>query len=74
MSRSRHAKWLLSAAAAIVFAVTLGAAFPAHAHHVSPPAAVAPAGDFGGVHKLIRDQIDIDLDRDLDRDEGPRAH
>ncbi|MEU5902076.1 MULTISPECIES: hypothetical protein [Streptomyces] len=59
---------VIAAGAAAVLAGTTGAAFPAQGpEHHQPSAAVlqkapAPHAPEGDTHKLIRDQIDIDLD------------
>ncbi|MEW2386901.1 hypothetical protein AB0933_00920 [Streptomyces venezuelae] len=68
---------VIAAAAAAVLAGTTGAAFPARApgHHRLPAAflqnAPSPQTPEGNTHKLIRDQIDIDLDED---DRHPNPH
>ncbi|MWA08437.1 hypothetical protein [Streptomyces sp. BA2] len=63
----RAKKYLLAAAAAVVLVATTGAAFPGHSPSHAVRAALAPADTGGGVHKLIRDQIDLDLDWDDER-------
>ncbi|MFE0178512.1 hypothetical protein ACFWZ2_40025 [Streptomyces sp. NPDC059002] len=63
MPHNRRTRCLLAAAAAVVLAATTAAAYPDHTPH--PPSAVITPNDPGaGIHKLIRDQIDIDLDDD----------
>ncbi|MFK4070759.1 hypothetical protein [Streptomyces sp. NPDC029674] len=63
MAHTRIRRAVIAAAAAAVLAGTTGAAFPTD--HRKPAAVVqeapAPHGPGGGAHKLIRDQIDIDL-------------
>ncbi|MFD6433212.1 hypothetical protein [Streptomyces venezuelae] len=70
---------VIATAAAAVLAGTTGAAFPARTpgHH-RPPATVlqnapSPHAPEGNTHKLIRDQIDIDLNED-DRHPNPHHH
>ncbi|MEU6823295.1 hypothetical protein ABZ921_21895 [Streptomyces atriruber] len=58
---------VIAAAAAAVLVGTTGAAFPAPGHR-QPPAvhqdAPAPHDPGGSTHKLVRDQIDLDLDEE----------
>lgn len=63
--RSHVRRAVIAAAAAAVLAGTTGAAFPTVPVHRKPTAVLqedpAPHDPGGGTHKLIRDQIDIDL-------------